>query len=125
MDPRRRRLGIGLAATAVAAMEQGTVEAAVMLDPAVTLLQGKYKDCESSPIPAPRRTRSRCSAANIRAARSTPARTGSRRTEAAQALTNGDGRHPEVDSFAIRRKRSWPRCRTNWSAPTRRSISRR
>jgi NitT/TauT family transport system substrate-binding protein len=37
-------VGIGLEATAVAAMEQGTVDAAIMLDPAVTLLQGKYKD---------------------------------------------------------------------------------
>jgi NitT/TauT family transport system substrate-binding protein len=37
-------VGIGLAATAVAAMEQGSVEAAIMLDPAVTLLQGKNKD---------------------------------------------------------------------------------
>lgn len=37
-------VGIGLAATAIAAMEQGTVDAAVMLDPAVTLLQGKNKD---------------------------------------------------------------------------------
>ena len=37
-------IGIGLGATAVAAMEQGSVDAAVMLDPAVTLLQGKYKD---------------------------------------------------------------------------------
>jgi len=37
-------VGIGLEATAVAAQEQGLVEAAVMLDPAVTLLQGKYKD---------------------------------------------------------------------------------
>ena len=37
-------IGIGLAATAIAAMEQGSVEAAVMLDPAITLLQGKNKD---------------------------------------------------------------------------------
>ena len=37
-------IGIGLGATAVAAMEQGSVEAAIMLDPAVTLLQGKNKD---------------------------------------------------------------------------------
>jgi NitT/TauT family transport system substrate-binding protein len=37
-------VGIGLAATAVAAMEQGSVDAAVMLDPAVTLLQSKHKD---------------------------------------------------------------------------------
>ena len=39
-------IGIGLGATAVAAMEQGSVDAAVMLDPAVTLLQGKYKDLQ-------------------------------------------------------------------------------
>jgi NitT/TauT family transport system substrate-binding protein len=37
-------IGIGLGATAIAAMEQGSVDAAVMLDPAVTQLQGKHKD---------------------------------------------------------------------------------
>jgi NitT/TauT family transport system substrate-binding protein len=37
-------IGVGLGATAVAAMEQGQIDAAVMLDPAVTLLQTKYKD---------------------------------------------------------------------------------
>jgi NitT/TauT family transport system substrate-binding protein len=37
-------IGIGLGASAVAAMEQGQIEAAIMLDPAVTLLQGKNKD---------------------------------------------------------------------------------
>ena len=37
-------IGIGLEATAVAAQEHGQVDAAVMLDPAVTLLQAKYKD---------------------------------------------------------------------------------
>lgn len=37
-------VGVGLGATAIAAMEQGTIEAAIMLDPAVTLLQGKNKD---------------------------------------------------------------------------------
>ena len=36
-------IGVGLGATAVAAMEQGTVDAAVMLDPAVTILQGADK----------------------------------------------------------------------------------
>src|SRR5262252_4801930 len=35
-------IGIGLDATAVAAMEQGTVDAAVMLDPTPTLLKAKY-----------------------------------------------------------------------------------
>jgi NitT/TauT family transport system substrate-binding protein len=37
-------IGVGLGATAVAAMEQGQIDAAVMLDPAVTVLQNKYKD---------------------------------------------------------------------------------
>jgi NitT/TauT family transport system substrate-binding protein len=37
-------IGIGLGATAVAAMEQGSVDAAVMLDPAVTQLGGRNKD---------------------------------------------------------------------------------
>ena len=37
-------IGVGLGPTAVAAMEQGSVEASIMLDPAVTLLQGKFKD---------------------------------------------------------------------------------
>ncbi len=37
-------VGIGLDATAVAAMEQGQVDAAVMLDPSVTVLQSRFKD---------------------------------------------------------------------------------
>jgi len=37
-------IGVGLGATAVAAMEQGEIDAAVMLDPSVTVLQGKYPD---------------------------------------------------------------------------------
>src|SRR5476651_1791158 len=37
-------IGVGLGATSVAAMEQGQIDAAVMLDPSVTLLQGKFKD---------------------------------------------------------------------------------
>src|SRR5512144_3394068 len=37
-------IGVGLGATAVASMEQGEIEAAIMLDPAVTILQGKHKD---------------------------------------------------------------------------------
>lgn len=36
--------GIGIGATAVEAMENGAVDAAVMLDPAVTILQGRFKD---------------------------------------------------------------------------------
>jgi NitT/TauT family transport system substrate-binding protein len=37
-------IGVGLGATAVAAMEQGQIDAAVMLDPAVTVLQGQHGD---------------------------------------------------------------------------------
>jgi NitT/TauT family transport system substrate-binding protein len=37
-------IGIGLGATAVAAMEQGQIDAAVLLDPAVTVLQGSHSD---------------------------------------------------------------------------------
>jgi sulfonate transport system substrate-binding protein len=37
-------IGVGLGATAIAAMEQGSIDAAIMLDPAVTILQGKNKD---------------------------------------------------------------------------------
>jgi NitT/TauT family transport system substrate-binding protein len=45
MDPNGTSVvGIGLAATAVAAMEHGKVQAAIMLDPAATLLQNKFKE---------------------------------------------------------------------------------
>jgi NitT/TauT family transport system substrate-binding protein len=37
-------IGVGLGATAVAAMEQGQIDAAVMLDPAVTVLQASHSD---------------------------------------------------------------------------------
>ena len=37
-------IGVGLGATAVAAMQQGQIDAAVMLDPAVTVLQSGYPD---------------------------------------------------------------------------------
>src|ERR1700730_5930923 len=37
-------IGVGLGATAVAAMQQGQIDAAVMLDPAVTVVQGSYPD---------------------------------------------------------------------------------
>jgi NitT/TauT family transport system substrate-binding protein len=37
-------IGVGLGATAVAAMEQGQIDAAVMLDPSVTVLQNSHSD---------------------------------------------------------------------------------
>jgi NitT/TauT family transport system substrate-binding protein len=37
-------IGVGLGATSVAAMEQGQIDAAVMLDPSVTVLQGNHPD---------------------------------------------------------------------------------
>jgi NitT/TauT family transport system substrate-binding protein len=39
-------IGVGLGGSAVAAMEQGQIDAAVMLDPAVTILGNKYKDLQ-------------------------------------------------------------------------------
>jgi NitT/TauT family transport system substrate-binding protein len=45
LDPTRAAvIGVGLGATAVAAMEQGQIDAAVMLDPSVTVLQGSHPD---------------------------------------------------------------------------------
>ncbi len=37
-------VGVGLGGSAVAAMEQGTIDAAIMLDPSVTVLHGRNKD---------------------------------------------------------------------------------
>jgi len=37
-------IGVGVGATAIAAMEQGQIDAAVMLDPSVTVLQGSHPD---------------------------------------------------------------------------------
>jgi NitT/TauT family transport system substrate-binding protein len=37
-------IGVGLGGSAIAAMEQGQIDAAIMLDPAVTVLAGKYND---------------------------------------------------------------------------------
>jgi NitT/TauT family transport system substrate-binding protein len=37
-------IGVGLGGSAIAAMEQGEIDAAVMLDPAVTVLANKYQD---------------------------------------------------------------------------------
>ena len=37
-------IGVGVGATAVAAMEQGQIDAAVLLDPSVTALQGRHPD---------------------------------------------------------------------------------
>jgi NitT/TauT family transport system substrate-binding protein len=37
-------IGVGLGGSAVAAMEQGQIDAAVMLDPAVTILKAKFSD---------------------------------------------------------------------------------
>jgi NitT/TauT family transport system substrate-binding protein len=37
-------IGVGLGGSAIAAMEQGQIDAAVMLDPSVTVLKGKFPD---------------------------------------------------------------------------------
>src|ERR1700736_4933859 len=45
LDPTSNaRIGVGLAATAVAVLEEGQIDAAVMLDPSVTVLQGSHPD---------------------------------------------------------------------------------
>jgi NitT/TauT family transport system substrate-binding protein len=45
LDPAKTAVvGVGLGATAVAAMEKGEIHAAVMLDPAVTQMKNKYKE---------------------------------------------------------------------------------
>jgi len=69
-------IGVGLGATAVAAMEQGQIDAAVMLDPSVTSCRATTLICASSPTRERRRTRLPPSAASIRAARSTARRRG-------------------------------------------------
>ena len=73
-------IGVGLGATAVAAMQQGQIEAAVMLDPSVTVLQGSYPDLK---ILADTRTEKDTLAVfggNIRVVRSIRPRRGSSRT---------------------------------------------
>ncbi len=72
-------IGIGLAATAVAAMEQGSVDAAVMLDPAVTLLQGKNKDLKILSDTRTQKDTLDVFGGEYPAARSTPRAPGSRR----------------------------------------------
>ena len=45
VDPDSVRVtGVGVGARAIAAMEEGSVDAAIMVDPAVTVLANKYKD---------------------------------------------------------------------------------
>ena len=69
-------IGVGLGGSAIAAMEQGQIDAAIMLDPAVTVL----KNTSDLKILADTRSQKdtlASSAANIRAARSTPRPNGS------------------------------------------------
>src|SRR3978361_1190137 len=48
-------IGVGLGATALAAMQQGQIDAAVMLDPSVTVLQGSYPDLRTRAHPSPQK----------------------------------------------------------------------
>ncbi len=95
-------IGVGLGATAVAAMEQGQIDAAVMLDPAVTVLQGSHPDLK---ILSDTRTQKDTLAVfggeyPGGALYSTAAWVGSHEKEV-QALTNGDRQHAGLDSFAF------------------------
>ena len=117
-------IGVGLGATAVAAMEQGQIDAAVMLDPSVTVLQGRpSRPAHPLRYPHGRRIRSTCSAANIRAARSTRPRRGSPAHEKeAQALTNAILSHADLDPRAFGRRDHGRKCPPKWSARTRSCI---
>ena len=80
-------IGVGLGATAVAAMEQGQIDAAVMPDPAVTVLQGSHPDLRILSDTRTQKDTLGVSAANIRAARSIRRGLVGHEKEA-QALTN-------------------------------------
>jgi len=105
------------------AMEQGQIDAAVMLDPSVTVLQGKHADLK---ILSDTRTQKDTLAVfggeyPGGALYSTTAWVSSHEKEV-QALTMRSwARCPGF--IRIRRKRSWRRCRRKRSARTRRSIS--
>jgi len=119
-------IGVGLGATAVAAMEQGQIDAAVMLDPSVTVLQGSHPTLAYSSDTRTQKIRLMCSAANIRVARSTlPRRGSSRMRRSGQALTNANREYAAMDSPRILRRRSWRRCRLKTVGKTRSFISRR
>ena len=119
-------IGVGLGATAVAAMQQGQIDAAVMLDPSVTVLQGSYPDLR---ILSDTRTQKDTlsvfggeypggalysTAAWIKSAR-----------EGSAGADQRDRQHAGPGSTRIRPKRSWRKCRRKSSARTRSSISRR
>ena len=119
-------IGVGLGATAIAAMEQGTIDAAIMLDPAVTILQGKDKDLKIL-------SDTRIAEGHARRVR--------RRISGRRALHQGgldrlaregsagdDQRHrqhAEVDPFAHAGRDRRQDAGRIWSARTRRSTSRR
>ena len=74
-------IGVGLGATAVAAMQQGQIDAAVMLDPVGDGAAGQLSRPEDPQRHPHAKGHARAfSAANIRAARSTPRRPGSNPT---------------------------------------------
>ena len=117
-------IGIGLGATAVAAMEQGSVDAAVMLDPAVTRAAGQVQ----GPEDPQRHAHAEGHARRVR--RRISGRRALHQGRLDRGASEGDAgadqrhrRHAEVDPLAHARKRSWRRCREIWSARTRRSIS--
>jgi hypothetical protein len=93
-------IGIGLDATAVVAMEQGTVDAAVMLDPTPTLLEAKFSGLKilsdtphpgRHPVGLRRRISGRCALHAQRLDRQA--------REGDAGAHRRDPRHPEVDSF--------------------------
>ena len=119
-------IGVGLGATAVAAMEQGQIDAAVMLDPSVTVLQGSYPDLKilsRHPHAEGHARRVRRRISGRRALHDHGVDQVAR--EGSAGADQRDRQHARPGSTRIRRKRSWRRCRTKSSARTRSSISRR
>ena len=113
-------IGVGLGATAVAAMQQGQIDAAVMLDPSVTVLQGSYPDLKILADTRTRKGHARLVRRRISRRRALydhgvdqVARKGS------AGADHGDRQHARPGFTRIRRKRSWRRCPTKSSARTR------
>ena len=105
-------IGVGLGASAVAAMEQGEIDAAVMLDPAVTMLQRQIQGSqnpERHAHPEGHAGRVRRRISGRRALHQGRMDRGAR--EGSAGHDQRDRQHAEVDPLAYAPKKSRTRCR--------------
>ena len=117
-------IGVGLGATAIAAMEQGQIDAAVMLDPSVTVLQGSHPDLRILSDTRTAEGYARGVRRRISGRRALlDGGLGRRARQGSAGADRRDPQHAGLDSLPIRRRRSWRKCRRKWSARTRRFIS--